>query len=128
MPETRRIDVYLNVEVSDPDVLVNVTVNKVVVISAKAILEAVCQVNNTTVQLLLSPCRKRPVVRTRQMAAAILRNDQHYKLVDAGTCLDRDHTTILNLVKQHENDLDRENGYADKFSRARTRLGLITTK
>jgi chromosomal replication initiation ATPase DnaA len=139
MSQKQRVVIRLKVEVSDPNIKVVVKVDKVVmvkkyvedkmntgdlpklpnnlkIIDASEIISKVCEYLKLKRDILLSKNRTRGYVKCRQMIAHILYNVESYTLIEAGDCLNRDHTTVGYLISRHLADHDQDEKYRIKYN------------
>lgn len=65
--------------------------------------------------LLRSKSRKATIVEIRQFFAAYTRNELKMYLTDIGKLLNRDHSTVVNMLKNHVNLMEYDNTYYDKW-------------
>jgi len=65
--------------------------------------------------LLRSKSRKATLVEIRQFFAAYSRHELKMYLTDIGKLLNRDHSTVVNMLKNHVNLMEYDNSYCDKW-------------
>lgn len=61
-------------------------------------------------------CRKREIIEIRMQMYALMRNDFDYTLPKIGKIFDRDHSSVIHLLNQHENALQTDEKYAIRYS------------
>ena len=60
--------------------------------------------------------RRREIIELRMMMYALMREDLGYTLPKIGKIFNRDHSSVIHLLKQHENQLETDKTYSSKWS------------
>lgn len=64
---------------------------------------------------LRSSCRRQKLVRIRTFISYYLKNECDYALAHIGKVLHRHHSSIIHLLKQHQNYVDTDDEYCEQY-------------
>ena len=83
------------------------------------LLELIGNYFDKPIEEIKGKSRKRPLVKCRQMFCSILRQFKYdLSLKDIGTYLgNRDHSTVINSIRNNENDLLYAKGYKEEYEK-----------
>ncbi len=88
------------------------------------IIEFVCKEMNVTYEDAISKDRSRSLILTRGICYAILKTYLGITLVAIARLFNRDHTTIINGLRMHKQDMQTNDIYAEQFEEIRFLLKL----
>lgn len=74
-----------------------------------------CKMNDISQNEFYSKSRLRKIVDARTMAFYFLRNVLDYKYMELGRIFDKNHATIIHAVKKHDNMMEWDIRYKDKY-------------
>ena len=93
-------------------------------LSPKEVLEIVSKETFVSVDDILSQSRKGDVIVARHILCGILKRTYNYSFTYIGEMLKRDHTTIMNAVKNFSNRKEQEDNFKDKTNRILEQINL----
>ncbi len=76
------------------------SVKQVAAFSIESLLLRVCEKHKLSLTLVKGPCRKRPVVAARRECAQTLKTELGKTIAEIGRILQRDHSSIIGLLKR----------------------------
>lgn len=93
-------------------------------ISPDEIMEIVAKETFVSVSDILSESRKSEVIIARHIFCGILKLEFNYSYVYIGELVKRDHTTIINAVKNYKSRKNLEENFRDKVQQVKLKINL----